>query len=177
MIGQRQRGRAGDQQPGTGECLGERGVVAGLGGQAVVHRRYAEQHRAGRGQLPGHRVGAEAPQVVDAAAAAQRSEDAEDQAVDMEERQGVDEDVVGGPLPGVLQGVEGVRNGAPGEDNALGRPGRAGGVDDQGRSLVARFVRKRGRLGALGRLRGLDVEPGQCGERARQLGARFGQDE
>lgn len=98
------------------------GSSCGLGGQAVVHRRYAEQHRAVRGQLPGHRVGAEAPQVVDAAAAAQRSEDAEDQAVDMEERQGVDEDVVGGPLPGVLQGVEGVRNGAPGRTTPLGGP-------------------------------------------------------
>ena len=68
-------------------------------------------------------------------AAAQRAEDAQDQAVHMEERQPVHEDVVAGPLPGVRERVEGGGDGPARDDGALGRAGGAGGVDDEGGGL------------------------------------------
>lgn len=64
-------------------------------------------------------------------APAQRAEDAEDQAVHMEQRQCVDEDVVGGPLPGVLQRVQGRGDRPPRQDGALGRAGGTRGVHDE----------------------------------------------
>ncbi len=57
----------------------------------------------------------------------------------VEQRQGVHEDVVGGPRPGVRDRVQGGGEGPPGEDGALGRAGGAGGVDDEGGSRGAGF--------------------------------------
>ena len=75
-------------------------VVLGVGGETVVHRRDAEEHR--RAGPPARRAAAcerEAPEVADRAAEAQRAEHAEDQPVDVEQRQPVDEHVVAGPRP------------------------------------------------------------------------------
>ena len=56
----------------------------------------------------------------------------------VEERQRVHQHVVGGPLPGVGQRVQGGGDGPAGDDGALGRAGGAGGVDDRGRVLPRR---------------------------------------
>ena len=52
--------------------------------------------------------------------------------MNVEQRQGVDEYVVGGPLPGVLQRVQRRGEGAARQYGALRRPGGTGGVDDEG---------------------------------------------
>lgn len=85
VVVHRQRGRTGDEEAGPAECLRE----VRVGGQglreAVVHRRDAEQHRRAGRQLPGDRGRLEPAQVADRAAAAQWAEDAQDQAVHVEE--------------------------------------------------------------------------------------------
>ena len=60
----------------------------------------------------------------------------------MEERQPVGDDVVGGPLPGIGEGVEVGGDRAAGQDGALGRAGGPRGVDDQRRSLLVGLVRE-----------------------------------
>ena len=49
----------------------------------------------------------------------------------MEQRQGVYEDVVTGPLPGVPEAVQRGGDRPAGQDGTLGRAGGAGGVDDR----------------------------------------------
>lgn len=136
VVVDRQCRGAGDQQPGAREGLREpagRGRFGKRFRDAVVHRRHTEQHRAARLQLPGHALGGEPAEVAHGAAPPQRAQDAEDQPVHVEQRQRVDEDVVAGPLPGVLQRVQGGGDGPARQDRALGRAGGAGGVHDQGR--------------------------------------------
>lgn len=110
MVVDRQCGRTRDQQPGARQGPGERdpgvpGLLEGLR-QPVVHGGDAEQHRPAGSEFTGHTLGGEPSQVAYRPAPAQRPEHSEDQPVHMEERQRVDEDVVAGPPPGVLQGVQ-----------------------------------------------------------------------
>ena len=122
------------------ERLGQLGVFADLTGDPVVHGRHAEHHRGVRGQFPGDRFGGEPAEVPHAAAAAERTEDAQDQAVHVEQRQRVHQHVIGGPSPRVFQRVERARDRASRQHHALGRPGGARGVDDQRGCLPCRLA-------------------------------------
>ena len=93
VVGRGQCRRAGDQQPSAAQRADDLGVGLGVRDQAVVHRRDAEEHRGRTGELGGRRLRAEAPEVVQRAAEAQRAEHAEDQPVDVEQRQPVGEHV------------------------------------------------------------------------------------
>ena len=137
-LRRRQRRGAGDEQPGVLEAVDDRAVVLGRAPEAVVHRRHAEQHRRPVAQRGGGRGRLEAAEVAQLAAAAQRSEQAEHEAVDVEQRQPVGQDVVARPVPRVGEPVEVGGDRAPRQHGALRAAGRAGRVDDQRRVLVTR---------------------------------------
>lgn len=90
----------------------------------------------------------------------------------MEQRQRVDEDVVGGPLPGVLQRVQRRGERPAGEDGSLRRAGRPGGVHHQGGGLRVRLGERGGHRA---RGRGGDVHAVQAGQRGREHVAGGGQ--
>ena len=121
----------------------QRGVLLGVRDEAVVHGRHAEDHRRALRERRGDALRGEAPEVMRGAAAADRPEDADDQAVHVEERQPVGDDVVGRPLPRVGQRVEVGGDRAARQDGALGRAGGARGVDDE-RRVPPRRARARG---------------------------------
>ena len=122
---------------------GERGVLLGVGDQAVVHRRARRRPSSRRARSArGDALRGEAPEVMRGAAAAERPEDADDQAVDVEERQPVGDDVVGRPLPRVGERVEVGGDRAARQDGALGRAGGARRVDDERRRLLGGLGRR-----------------------------------
>jgi hypothetical protein len=101
VLGGRQGVRAGDEQPCTPERRGDLRVLLGRVGQAPVHRGDAEEHGRVLAQRGCDRVGGEPSDIASAPAAPQRTEDAEDQSVDVEEGQGAGHDIPGGPRPRV----------------------------------------------------------------------------
>ena len=111
-----------------------------VGGEPVVHRRHAEQHRRAAGERLRRRLGGELAEVPRAAAAPQRAEHAEDQPVHVEQRQPVRDDVLAGPLPGVGERVEVRGERAARQHDALRRAGRPGRVDDDRGRLVVGLV-------------------------------------
>ena len=91
-------------------------------------------------------LGREPAEVVHAAAAPDRPERAEDQPVDVEQRQAVRDHVLAGPLPRLGERVEVRGDRPPRQHRALRRPGGAGRVDHDRRSVVARLVGNRAAL-------------------------------
>ena len=135
---------AGNQEAGACQCLGYfRLILRGLG-EGVIHGRDAEQHRRPFGQLSGYRLWREPSRVPKRPAGSKRPQHAEDQAVHMEERKAVREHVVRSPLPHLRQGVEVRGDGSPGQDHPFRRPGRPGGVEDEGRGFGPRLRWEKG---------------------------------
>ena len=165
VLPHRQPGRAGDQQPRPAQGAGVGRVTFGVLGEPVVHGRHREEQRAAAREGGADRLGREARQQLQAAADAQRAEHAQDQPVDVEERQGVDQHVGGGPAPGTGQGVE-VEGGVAVRDHRpLGRAGGARGVEHQDRILRGGRGRgaRRAVEGDAAHLRGALAEGGRVG--------------
>ena len=149
----------------------QRGVLLGVRDEAVIHRRHAEDHRRALRERRGDGLRGEAPEVMRGAATADRPEDADDEAVHVEERQPVRNDVVGRPLPRVGQRVEVGGDRAARQDGALGRPRGARRVDDERGCLLVRL----GPEVAAARVE-VDVDARALGQRRRQLDAGRAED-
>jgi hypothetical protein len=135
VVAHRQRGGAGDEEPRAPEPrrVG-RGRLAVLG-EPVVHRRHREEHRPARLHRGADAVRREAGEHLELGAHPQRAEHAQDEPVDVEERQGVDEDVSLRPSPRLRERVE-VERGVPvGDHRPLGRACRPRRVEDEERVL------------------------------------------
>ena len=128
----RQRCAAGHQQAGPGQ----RPRRFGVGDDPRPHRGYPEVQRSARRRigLRGRPAG-----VHEAAADPQRPQQSEHQTVHVEQRQTVHQGVLGGPLPGLRQGVEVGGDGPAADHRTLGRAGGSGGVDDHGGGLRPRL--------------------------------------
>ena len=119
-----------------------------------------------------HAARIEAPEVTQLAAAPEGAEQAEHQAVHVEERERVGQAVLAGPPPRVGERVEVGGDGPAREDGALGGPRRARGVDDERGVLVVEVVRWE-LAAAL-----VDVDPqlARAVQRGRGLGRRADED-
>ena len=118
--------------------------------QAGVEGRHAHQRRRAR-QGGDDRVGVEARLKDHRRAGDQRDIDGDEQAVGMEDRQRVDEDVVGAEAPQLGQRPRVGGEIVVGQHRALRAPGGARGVEDGGEIVGAardrrRFVRRGGDL-------------------------------
>ena len=169
MLARWQRGRARDEQARTRRAAPERRVVLDGCGQPAVHRGHGEEHRAAVVELACDRFRREAPDVDESAAEPKRPQHPEHEAVDVEEGQTVDENVVGRPFPDLGQRIEVRGERPPRQDDALGQAGRPGRVDDERRRLRIRLLRQRHGRGP-GRRRD-DLEPWNRPKDGRQLGA------
>ena len=110
-------------------------------------------------------LGREASDVAKPSSEPDRAEGAKDQAVNVEERQAVDEDVLGRPLPRLGKGVEVRRDRAAGKDGAFRRTRRPGRVEDKRRRLRGGLRRQSLAAG----LR-VDIEAPERFERRGELG-------
>ena len=121
--------------------------------QTLVHGGHAKEHGAALGVVPGqlghHRLRRELHQRR-AAAAQQGSMESHAQAVQVEQRQGVDQDVPGRPVPHLNRAAGLCQHAAMLEDGPLGSSCRSRRVEDQGR-IVWADRGHRGRL-ALGQV-------------------------
>ena len=121
----------------------DRVVALGVGGQAVVHRRHAEDHRRAVPRAPRRR-----PPTRSARGDASRRRGGAGPSTPStrpwtwKSGRPCATTSSAGPLPGVGEGVEVRRDRAARQDGALGRAGGARGVDDQGRRLLVRLVRE-----------------------------------
>ena len=133
--------RPGDQQPCAADRRGQRRIAL----ESAASRWYIvgtpNSIVARPASAVGRGLGGEAAEVPRRAAAAQRPEHAQDQPVDVEQRQPVRDDVLTGPRPRVGERVEVGGDRPPRQHDALRRPGRARRVDDDRRRLVVRRVR------------------------------------
>ena len=110
-----------------------------IGGDAVPHRRDAEEHgRAGSGGT-GVGVRGRGDGVDQSPAPSQGTQDPQDQPVDMEQRKAMRQSVVGGPQPRIGECVETLGDALPGDRNTFGEAGRAGGIEDQCGRIGVRF--------------------------------------
>jgi hypothetical protein len=142
VLDRGQRRGARDEQACPPERRGHRWLRLGGLRQPAVHRRHAEEHRGVALQRGRDGFGGEPAEVVRRPGTAQRPDHADHEAVDVEERQRVGDDVALRPLPGVGQGVQVRRDGPARQHGSLRRPGGARRVDDERRRLRGRFGRE-----------------------------------
>ena len=88
----------------------------------MVHRRYAEEHRRAGSKRESGRPRLEAHEVAQLPAATQRAKETQHEAVDVQERQRVSEDVCARPVPGARQRVEIGADRSPWQHGPLGGP-------------------------------------------------------
>jgi hypothetical protein len=143
-----QRRRTGDEHPhGAADLGGE----AGHRQQPGIKGRHAHHDRGARQQVQ-HLVGVEFRQENHAAAVQQHAMGGDEQPMGVEDRQSVQQHVVGPEAPNLVQHQRIGRQIAVAQHRALGPPGGAGGIQDR-RDIVGRarhgreFVRSRPRLG------------------------------
>ena len=172
MLGERERGGAGHEQPGGGEGTCRARVGLGGVGEPAVHGRHPEDERRAPLERRHDRRRREPARVDDAAAAAQRPEDPEHEPVDVEERQRLDEHVAAVPAPRVRERIEVRRDRSSWQLDALRRSRCPGRVDDQRGSLVVAR-----RAVAVGRSGGARRHPRQRRERGGQHRVPRGDDE
>jgi len=142
----RQRGRAGDEDSDVGQ-VGR--VLVEPVAQALVHGRHAEEHGPAlvirSRELRDYGRRREVHQRC-ARSAEQRPVQAHAEAVEMEERQRVDKDVIRRPAPNLHRPATLREESAVVDDRALRATCRAGGVHDR-REALGRQVGHRGRGG------------------------------
>ena len=131
-----QRRRAADEEAHAAARLARQ---RRLGEQAHVQRRHAHED-ARPGQLANHRLGVEAREPEHPGAGEQRAVRGDEEAVDVEDRQRVDQHVAAfvgsAPAPVALQRLRVRQQVAVAEHRALAAPGRAAGVEDRGQVVA-----------------------------------------
>ena len=166
----RERCRTGHQQPRPADGLPGVPVPFDQVRHTVIHRGHAEHHGGAGGQLAAEGIRREPPHVPERATHPERPEHAQHQAVHVEQRQPVRQDVVRRPSPHLGQGVEVGRDGPSRDQHALGRTGCARGVEHEGGTLRVRLGGDRPRSGLqVHRLR--PDRPQRLGKALRILGA------
>ena len=108
-LGSRKRGRPGHQQARAAQSPAATRSRLGRAPEAVIHRRHPEQHRAAVAKRRRRRVRCEPAEVAKRATSAQRTEQSEHQAMNVKQRQPVDDDIVRGPGPGLRRARRGSR--------------------------------------------------------------------